>query len=154
MKKNVLSEFYEDGKAFIKVATKYGTCASKAEVLPENEDLANMWDGLSLVSYKNTYKAKFAKAKYLHQRWQGMRIAYDNLAQSVPRDNEVMVKLARQVKIAEKAYKDLKKEAINMEHNYSNFAKQILTLRKHGREQIDEYLARKEEINGEKEMAD
>lgn len=132
MKGKILESYYaaENGLSVIIKQSKYGRFVGDAYCYEEDKDIQNQWDGCRLAEYKCDLQQLKVKLKEHQLRLKGMRIAYQNLAQNTDETNEVMLKLNKQINIAQRDVDALKDKYNYLKNNYSAYAEKILNERR------------------------
>lgn len=82
MKGTILYAEYDEGTGVSTVikATKYGTFKRSVRVHPDDEDIANQYDGCLFAEMKCDIAAYQEKAKFLRERAKGMEHAFNVLS--------------------------------------------------------------------------
>lgn len=82
MKGTILYAEYDEGTGVSTVikATKYGTFKRSVRVHPEDEDIANQYDGCMFAEIKCDIAAYQEKAKFLRERAKGIEHAFNVLS--------------------------------------------------------------------------
>lgn len=115
MRGRILDSDYieETGWSFVQKATPYGIFWGDSFVHPDDQDIANPWDGLEFAEMKCDIQAAREKAKRMRQRAIGMEIALKNLDNAGVNDPATLDNLERQVWAAHREadkYKEIYEE--------------------------------------------
>lgn len=132
----------ETGISTVTLRTKWGTFTHSVKVHPDDEEIANKWDGCRFATYL-CYVDKYKnKSKAYYQRYVGLKTAKDVL-ESVRKEkigyNNFYIKKAiayidRQAKIYLKESVNLSIEAKKRKQNYREFVEDTLAKRRKIRE--------------------
>ena len=100
--RNLIEAEYDESSKVSKVtkAGKYGTFTAYARVHPEDMDVANYWDGLTIAEAKVDVLVQQEKTKMFRQRMEGVEQLLDYLdMRNVPFDDPVREKVFRKYQI-------------------------------------------------------
>lgn len=139
MKGKILESDYieEIGWSSVQKATPYGTFYESVHVHPEDEDIANAWDGMRFAELKCDIEAAKEKAKWMRQRAIGVRIALQNLDNAGTNDSHTLDNLERQVWAFEREADKYKEIYEEMRDSYPAFTQMILDRRRQLREKVE-----------------
>ena len=138
MKGHIVESWYDPADDFIDIngnsvhipatthvykETKYGTFYGEVKVAPEDEDIANSWDGFRFAEMKCDIQAYQTKARIMKERAKGITHALKVILDGNPnlRFNPIMDKFFRQEIIAWKNYYEAKKQYEIIRDSYSGF---------------------------------
>ena len=131
MKGKVLNAKRDGKNTYITKQTKYGTFHSKVTVADEDKDIANDLDGFCFAEIKCDIQAIKIRAKYLEQRALGIQHAYNVLLKSgIQEEDEVMRKLARQLKVAEREAQAAEEGYKTIQNNFKDYIDCSLSVRR------------------------
>lgn len=138
MKGKILESDYveETGWSSVQKATPYGTFWGDVFVHPEDQDIANAWDGMRFAEMKCDIQAAKEKAKYMRQRAIGVKIALQNLDAAGVNDPQTLDNLERQVWAFEREANKYKEIYEEMRDAYPTFTQMILDRRRELREKV------------------
>ena len=103
MKGKILNTKRDGRDTYVTKQTKYGTFHGKVTCADEDLDVENDLDGFIFADCKCDSQALKRKAKLMEQRAIGIEHAYNVLLKSgIDKDDPVMRKLLRQVKVAKR----------------------------------------------------
>lgn len=146
MKGTILYAEYDEATGISKVIkqTKYGTFTRSVRVHPEDEDVANQYDGCYFAELKCDIAAYQQKAKFLRERAKGIEHAFQVLshadAQRDPEMNEMKnewYQLHRQMDIAYKLAEDADETYHILKDSFYAFIEQTLRQRREIREKVN-----------------
>lgn len=146
MKDKIVDSFYNDyGCTYLCIENKYGVFEACVQVAPEDEDIANRWDGFKFCEYKIHLQVLKAKIKRFKQRLKGMDILLNSLAPQIKDigeygDAQLDLYYAGEYQrnILAKEIANLEKEYKEKMKNYPVFCEKILAQRRELRNRNDE----------------
>ena len=131
MKGKILNARRDGKQTYITKQTKYGTFQGQVKLADEDKDVESDFEGYNFAEIKCDIQALKTKMKFFEQRALGIKHAYNVLLKSgVQEKDEVMRKLARQLKIAERDAKDLKEKYTKSQDNFKNYVELCLEVRR------------------------
>lgn len=146
MKGTILYAEYDEATGISKVIkqTKYGTFTRSVRVHPEDQDVANQYDGCLFAEMKCDIAAYQEKAKFMQERAKGIMHAFNVLsyadAQKDPYMNEMKeewYQLFHQADIAGKLADDARETYEILRDSYNAFIEQTLRQRRDLRQKIE-----------------
>lgn len=144
MRGNIIDSWYEYTENDIPITTcvlketKYGTFCGTVNLTPDDEDIANVWDGYRFAEMKCDIQAYKEKANRMLQRAIGIEHAYtvilksyDNLSGYDFLDVQPFLnKLEKQVDVAFKEANKAKEQYELMRDSYSGFCDHVIKQRR------------------------
>lgn len=146
MKGTILYAEYDEATGISKVIkqTKYGTFTRSVRVHPEDEDVANQYDGCYFAELKCDIAAYQEKAKFMKERAKGITHAFNVLSHAdAQRDpymddmKEEWYALAHQADLAWKRAEDAEDTYHILKDAYNALIEQTLRQRRELREKIN-----------------
>lgn len=145
MKGNILSSHYREasGTSYVRKSTKYGTFSAITIVGPEDEDIANQWDGCRFAEYLCDLQAERIRVNALHERYIGVLNSYKNVSKTLAVEDgcydshKIIVLWKRQINHAKRQWLDAKEKYESMDKNYHRFCDNVLAQRRKARDQIN-----------------
>lgn len=146
MKGTILYAEYDEGTGISKVIkhTKYGTFTRSVRVHPDDQDIANQYDGCFFAELKCDIAAYKEKAKLLHERAKGIYHVWEVLSYADAQQNPDMIemksewnRLFHQADIAFKLAEDARETYEILRDSYYAFVEQTLRQRRSVREKIN-----------------
>lgn len=146
MKGTILYAEYDEATGISKVIkqTKYGTFTRSVRVHPEDEDVANQYDGCYFAELKCDIAAYQEKAKFMKERAKGITHAFNVLSHAdAQRDpymddmKEEWYALAHQADLAWKLAEDAEETYHILKDAYNALIEQTLRQRRELREKIN-----------------
>ncbi len=118
--------------AHIYKETKYGVFYGEAQAAPEDEDIANSWDGYRFAEMKCDIQAYKAKAKVMRERALGLQHACNVIAQANKGNiyNEIYMKFERQLQVAWNNYYRAQEQYETLKNMYYDYCNQIIRQRR------------------------
>lgn len=120
----------DEGVSCVVKAGRWGTFADVATCAEADRDVASDFTGCNFAEYKCDIQAQREKAKYYKARFDGIDMAYNNLKQSIPTSDDIMMALYRQRNVAWRDYKNERAKYRNMRHGYKDYTEAVLRSRK------------------------
>lgn len=128
----------DEGASYVVKAGRWGTFADVAVCAEADRDIASDFTGCNFAEYKCDIQAQREKAKYYKARFDGIDMAYNNLKQSIPTSEDVMISLYRQRNVAWRDYKQERARYMNMRKGYKAYTEAVLKSRKNLLDRIQE----------------
>ena len=125
------SEWLPTGKiAIVHKQTKYGEFRAMALSAEEDLEIATEWDGYKFAEYQCDIQYMNERAKRFYERYLGARAAYNNLCQDNDKNDPILLKLERQVKLAKRDAAIARDECESMREYYNYYCDHIIDERK------------------------
>ncbi len=143
MRGKIIHHEYNEEIGYTKVikATPYGSFIGEAKVHPDDQEMANVWDGANFAEMKCNIAALKEKAKWMRQRAIGMENALktlDNISKtSEMLDAYTLDMLAFQIDAAYREADKYKEIYEEMRDSYKAYTEYALRRRKYLREKVD-----------------
>lgn len=98
MKGTILYAEYDEGTgvSIVTKQTKYGTFTRSVRVHPDDEDIANQYDGCYFAEMKCDIAAYQARAKFMKERAKGITHAFNVLSYAVTQSNPYLNDMAHE----------------------------------------------------------
>ena len=127
--------------AIVHKQTKYGEFRSHAIPAEEDFEVATEWDGYKFAEYKCDVQYMNERAKRFYERYLGIRSAYNNLCQDNDKNDPILLKLERQVKLAKRDAAIAREECESMREYYDYYCDHVIDERK----KLHEWKLKREE---------
>ena len=125
------SEWFPASKiAIVHKQTKYGEFRAMALSAEEDLEIATEWDGYKFAEYQCDIQHMNERAKRFYERYLGARTAYNNLCQDNDKNDPILLKLERQVKLAKRDAAIARDECESMREYYNYYCDHIIDERK------------------------
>lgn len=131
---------YADGVTVVTKSTKYGTFTKSVKVHPQDQDIANKYDGWYFAEMKCDIAAYKQRAKYLQERAKGIKHAY-NVLQNAYKNSESpeLEALYRQVVVAQNLADTARETYEILKSSYYVIIESALKRRREFRERAKKY---------------
>ena len=125
------SEWFSHSKiAVVHKQTKYGEFRAIAIPAQEDLEIATEWDGYKFAEYQCDIQCMNERAKRFYERYLGARTAYNNLCQDNDKNDPILLKLERQVKLARRDAAIAREECESVREHYKYYCDHIIDERK------------------------
>ena len=144
MRGKIIHHEYDEKTGYTKVikATSYGSFVGEVKVHPDDQEMANVWDGANFAEMKCNIAALKEKAKWMRQRAIGAENALKtldniNINTCGTLDAYTLDMLAAQVEAAYREADKYKEIYEEMRDSYKAYTQYALRRRKYLREKVD-----------------
>ena len=144
MRGKIIHHEYDEKIGYTKLikATQYGSFIGEAKVHPDDQEIANVWDGANFAEMKCNIAALKEKAKWMRQRAIGIENALKsldntNFTTGGTLDAYTLDMLESQVRAAYREANKYKEIYEEMRDSYKAYTQYTLKRRKYLREKVD-----------------